>query len=149
VSIKLIHPQANMKPSPHPCPLPPAYLSAILIGNRRLESLPPTFAGVTAHNPDGVIASPAFNAHAHAALVRRAEHLGILHFPITGASPDRTHQEAGLGLDNSDLKLVAAIAAEFRQIAFYWIESNQVFLACDGSGFGWRIASLADRYFQE
>ena len=135
-----------MQPCPHPCPLNPAYLAAILIGERAVETFPSCFAVVTAHNPDGVIASLDFNAHAHAALVRRVHELGIPAFPITGSSPDRTHQEPGLGLDTGDLTVVAALVAEFQQVAFYWIEGGQVFLAIDASGFGWRIPSLTDQY---
>lgn len=135
-----------MKPSPHPCPLNPAYLAAILIGDRPLETLPSCFAVLTAHHPEGVIASPAFNARAHAALVRRVHELGIPSFPITGASPDRTHQEPGLGLETADLTVVAALATEFRQVAFYWIEDGQLLLANDACGSGWWVASLTDRY---
>lgn len=138
-----------MKPCPHPCPLNPAYLAAILIGDRAVETLPSSFAVVTAHNPEGVIALPDFNARAHAALVRRVEGLGIPGFPITGASPDRTYQEPGLGLDTGNLAIVAGLAAEFRQVAFYWIEAGQLFLAIDASGTGWQVASLADRYCQK
>jgi hypothetical protein len=80
------------------------------------------------------------------ALEERIAALGVSSVPIAGASPDLSHQEAGFALEAGNLGLAAALSAEFRQKAFFWINQGEVYLCEDASGVGWLIGRLADRY---
>lgn len=110
---------------------------------------PEVFAIVTAHNPvvgDGEEAPSEEENHRRAALLRRqlAED-GHATFPVTGASPDRTHQEAGEGFATEDLGYAARLARDYGQWGFFWVQQGRVFICIDESGQGWYIGAWAEK----
>ena len=133
-------------PNTAPFPYPGEYLSAVLLGSRPLDALPPTFAVVTAWNPGGRIVPDAENIARGEALERRVRALGWEHFGVTGASPDLAHRECGLGVVSPTLEDAAALSAEFGQRAFFWVEGGRVWVCDDATGLGWVAGALADRY---
>ena len=52
---------------------------------------------------------------------------GIERLDIIGSAPDDTHQERGFGLLCS-MDEARALAVEFDQLAFYWIDAGRVSL---------------------
>ena len=133
-------------PNPAPFPHPGEYLSAVLLGSRPLDALPPTFAVVTAWNPGGRIVPAAANLARGEALELRVRALGWEHFDVTGASPDLAHREPGLGVVAPTLADAAALSAEFGQRAFFWVDVGRMWVCDDASGSGWDAGALSDRY---
>jgi hypothetical protein len=104
------------------------------------------FAIVTARNPvRNRHATADANARANASLLAELLAAGRRPFPVTGASPDLRHQEAGWGFACESPAEAAESAAAFDQDAFFWVESGEIFLATDGSGYGWPVAPWRER----
>jgi hypothetical protein len=94
---------------------------------------PARFGVVTAHNPLGRKAPAAANRRRDAALRRRLRALKLPHFRVTGGNREGTHREAGWGI-TAPRETVRALAALFRQDAFYWIASGRVYLGSAAGG---------------
>jgi len=97
------------------------------------RGLPRRFAVVTAFNPRGRRASPAANARRDFALRRRLDALGLARFRVTGGSEDGTHREPGWGFKCSP-ETARALAAEFKQDAYYRISGGRIYLGCAAGG---------------
>ncbi|MBI4061899.1 MAG: DUF3293 domain-containing protein [Elusimicrobia bacterium] len=106
------------------------YFRAELRGRRR----PVRFAVVTAHNPLGKKSSPAANRRRDAALRRHLKALRIKHFRVTGGSKDGSHREPGWGLVADSPEAARALAALFKQRAYFWISARRVFLGSSAGG---------------
>jgi hypothetical protein len=106
-----------------------AYFSAVLRGKP-----PVRFAVVTACDPMGREAPPAVNRRRDAALLRRLKALKIARFRVTGGNKAGSHREPGWGLIVKSPKSARALAAEFRQDAFYWISSGRIYLGAAAGG---------------
>ncbi len=110
---------------------------------------PEVFAIVTAHNPvrgdEEETPSEEENSRRAAQLRKRLVDDGHAPFPVTGASPDRTHQEAGDGFATEDLGYAARLARDFGQWGFFWVQQGRVFICIDDSGVGWDIGAWAEK----
>lgn len=105
----------------------PAYRQVRFQAELPHEALPETFGIVTAWNPDGIEAPPAANASAHAELQTSLATAAILHFPVTGGSPDFSHAEAGLGIVARAADCVA-LCHRFCQEAIFRVTRGDVHL---------------------
>ncbi len=124
----------------HLFPVNPLFFQTVFLGDKPESGWPDDFTIVTACNPIGSRdASEADNqtmdARLHHTLVER----GFQPFRVTGGSPDLKHQEPGWGFVGADLTTAAEISAQFKQEAFFRIESGRVFIHCDASGARWPI----------
>jgi hypothetical protein len=135
-----------MQPRPFPFPGNPAYLDAVFLADCPATGWPERFAIVTACNPvRDRQATADENARENARLLADLLAAGRQPFPVTGASPDLRHQEAGWGFACESPVQAAESAAAFDQDAFFWVENGRIFLAADGSGYGWPVAPWRDR----
>jgi hypothetical protein len=135
----------SVVPTGEPAPFNTAYFDTVFLVPRRPAAWPRTFAIVTAHNPDGVLAPDSANDEYGRALASYLRERGIESFGVVGASPDLTHHEAGRGFATESLEDAAAISARFRQEAFFWVEDGVVFICTDASGKGWKVAPWSER----
>ena len=135
----------SVTPTDAPAPFNPAYFDTVFLVPQPPREWPATFAIVTAHNPDGVLAPDAANDEYGRALGRYLRERDIESFAVVGASPDLTHHEAGRGFHAQSLEDAAAISARFRQEAFFWVEDGIVFICTDASGKGWEMARWSER----
>ena len=135
-----------MRDREEPFPYDPGYRIAVLLGERPFGDLPAWFGVVTAHNPWGRVVSDEENVRADERLIRRVEEMGVEHFRVAGASPDRVHCEEGFGVVGLDLDRVCELSREFHQQAFFWVTGGWVFVCDDASGGGWRAGRLEERY---
>ena len=103
----------------------PAYRQVRFQAELPHGALPESFGIVTAWNPDGIDASPAANATAHAELQSILTTEGLLHFPVTGGSPDFAHAEPGFGIVASAAACLT-LGRRFRQEAIFRIHRGQV-----------------------
>ena len=99
-----------------------------------LAQVPPSFGVVTACNPDGVTVSNEQNMAASERLERHLAEAGFQYFPVTGCSPDLTHQEPGFGIITDDRDVIIELGREWRQEAVYWIDRGIVHLVPCGGG---------------
>jgi hypothetical protein len=89
--------------------------------------LPPTFAIITAHNPDGLTQSDPANQDADEALRLLITATGLPHFRITGMSRDEVHQEPGWGIACSK-NVAIAWGKQCKQQAIFWVEQGELIL---------------------
>jgi len=138
-----------IRPSPAPPPFDSCVFDTIFLVDKIEGDWPEIFGIVTAHNPprtEGMGPLSPQEQEARAALLRdRLNALALQHFPVTGASRDRKHQEPGHGIATEDLSLIASLAREFEQWGFFWVEGDEVFVCVDDSGEGWLIDSWRER----
>lgn len=113
------------------------------VGSRR-RRLPARFGVVTACNPIGKQSSLAENRRRDAALRRRLKALEITHFRVTGGNREGSHQEPGWGVKGSRA-MVRALAAQFRQDAYFWIALGRVYLGSAAGGSLKRAGSWSAR----
>lgn len=91
------------------------------------------FGVITACNPDGRTASDAQNEIATQQLKSQLVHEGLVHFPVTGGSPDFSHAEPGFGVVWDSPDEAVDWGRKFRQEAVFWIEDGIVhLLSCTG-----------------
>lgn len=93
----------------------------------REKELPPTFFIITAHNPDGVNATPASNRAADESLATLLEDRNLPHFPVVGGSEDFSHAEPGYGIECGREEALE-LAHRFRQQAIFEVGDGQVTL---------------------
>lgn len=86
------------------------------------------FGVITACNPDGISVSDAQNETATQRLKSDLVHEGLVHFPVTGGSPDFSHAETGFGVVWDSPDEAVAWGRKFRQEAVFWIEDGLVHL---------------------
>ena len=91
------------------------------------DNLPDPVFIVTAYNPDGETASDKDNAKADEALRQAIDKLGFSAFRVTGGDFDFSHKEPGWGISCSRNE-ARALAADFRQLAFFEIRDERVIL---------------------
>ncbi len=136
-------------PSPAAPPFESYVFDTVFLIDNLDRAWPEVFAIVTAHNPlrpEGESPLSLQEQEARAALLRaRLDHLGLYHFPVTGASRDKKHKEPGHGIATENLPLVAALAIEFEQWGFFWVQGDEIYVCVDASGEGWRIGSWRER----
>ncbi len=117
-----------------------AYFSADIRGK-----IPSRFAVITACDPMGRRSTPAANRRRDAALRRHLKTLNIQRFRVTGGSKDGSHREPGWGLVVDSPEAARAIAASFRQDAYFWISSGRIYLGSAAGGPLRRAGSWAAR----
>lgn len=117
-----------------------AYFSAGVRGR-----LPARFAVVTAFNPRGVKSTPAANRRRDAILNRRLKALRIARFRVTGGNKAGSHREPGWGLIVKSPADARALAAEFKQDAYFWISKGRIYLGSAAGGPLRRAGSWAAR----
>ncbi len=110
------------------------YFSAWFRADLRGRELPVRFAIVTAHNPMGKISPRAENRRRDAALRRCLRTMRISCFRVTGGNRDGSHREPGWGLVADSPKAACALAALFKQSAYYWVSSRRIFLGSAAGG---------------
>ena len=126
--------------------LPPEFSRTYFIADKQDAGWPERFAVVTAHNPDGVVVSPAANRDADARLEKRLTALGCTPFRVTGGSKEMSHAEAGWGFAISNLEIAVWLGREFRQLAVFWIIRGDLFLAdCNSNAKPLFVAKWKDR----
>ena len=104
----------------------PEYLQTIFIAKETPDGgWPEKFAVVTACNPMSS-GERQGDAAATIRLLEWCTRSGLQLHPITGASPDRIHQEVSCAVWNVSLEEVVAIGREFRQRAVFWVEGGRI-----------------------
>ncbi|OYV05206.1 MAG: hypothetical protein CFE26_12820, partial [Verrucomicrobiales bacterium VVV1] len=124
----------------HLFPVNPLFFQTVFLGEEPRSGWPDDFSIITAFNPVGPkdtfdADNQTMDARLHHTLVER----GFQPFRVTGASPDLKHQEPGWGFVGADLTTAAELSTQFRQEAFFRIESGQVFIHRDASGTRWPL----------
>lgn len=109
-----------------------AYYAAVFACS--LRKTPARFAVVTAHDPKGRKAPAASNRRRDEALRRRLDALGLRRFRVTGGSEDGRHREAGWGIVVDSPAKARALAAEFKQDAYYWVSGGRIYLGSAKGG---------------
>lgn len=138
--------QIHRQGAQEPTKLPPAFSRTYFIADKQDAGWPDRFAVVTAHNPDGVVLSPAANRNADARLERRLTALGCTPFRVTGGSKDMSHAEPGWGFAISNLETAVWLGCEFRQLAVFWINRGDLLLAdCNSDARPLFVAKWKDR----
>lgn len=144
---------SRMRQSTRAATFAPYVYDTVFLVDDTARVWPDSFAVVTACNPVLPPGSPPLTpeqgAQRAACLRGRLAQHGLPHFPVTGASRDLTHQEPGEGIVTNDLTRVAALAAEFDQWGFFWVEEGEVFVCTDSSGEGWSIGAWHERVIQQ
>lgn len=95
--------------------------------------VPGRFAVVTAWNPMGRKSAASANRRRDSALLRRLKALKLSRFRVTGGNEDGSHRETGWGIECSR-ELARALAAEFKQDAYFWISSGRIYLGSAAGG---------------
>ena len=109
-------------------PLPTEFTQVFFRASVPFGGWPKKFAVVTAHNPDGQWMDPAANDAADEALRDAIEKLGLTYFRVTGGSRDEKHREPGWGFSPATPQLAQELSQRFRQLAFFWIENDRLWL---------------------
>jgi len=87
---------------------------------------------VTAWNPDSQIQAELFNKAADEKLEQLLKEEGLIHFRVTGGSPDGLHTEPGWGIV-CDEQMALRLCAEFKQDAVFHFSGHCITLvSCDG-----------------
>jgi hypothetical protein len=128
-----------------PPPFSNPYFQTVFLVPQPPPAWPPSFAIVTAHNPDGRAAPEATNRENELALVEHLRTLGVESFEVVGCSPDLTHRENGRAFVATSVAVASEVSRRFRQEAFYWVENGIVFVLSDASGSGWMMARWDER----
>ena len=85
------------------------------------------FCVLTACNPAGELKPSRVNTASTQALRRCLIGRDLSFYSVTGCSPDMTHQEMGFGIQ-TDINEASELAQLFNQLAFYWVQDDQLFL---------------------
>jgi hypothetical protein len=108
-------------------PLPPEYLGTVFLLDRPADSLPGSFAIITAWNPMHQATDASENELRDGELKERLVQRGFPHFRATGCAPDLSHLEPGWAI-TMDAEEALALGREFRQLAVWWISGDDLFL---------------------
>lgn len=112
----------------------PEYQRTRFLARPPTSGLPDRFGVVTACNPNGVVVDETRNAVATDKLRQQLQHLEWVFFPVTGCSPDLTHQEPGFGVVCQTAEEVVDLGRAWQQEAVFWIENGVVHLLPCNSG---------------
>ncbi|MFM8763926.1 MAG: DUF3293 domain-containing protein [Spartobacteria bacterium] len=82
---------------------------------------------VTACNPDSQIHTGSFNKAADEKLEQLLKDEGLIHFRVTGGSPDGLHSEPGWGIV-CDEQTAMRLCAEFQQDAVFYFSGDRITL---------------------
>lgn len=97
--------------------------------------LPGRFIVVTACNPDGLEAPPAWNEAADARLLAELTREGLPCFRVTGGARDRSHLEPGWGIAvDAPEPLGPHLSLAYGQLAFFWVTNGDVWLVDTETG---------------
>ncbi len=124
--------------------LPPEFLSTVFLPVEAADSLPASFAIITASNPEGVTADQVLNEIADEVLRRELEELGLSPIRATGCSPDLSHREPGWAVPVSKVEAVA-LGRRHRQLAVWMVRNDQLDLVDCATGEEIRIGSFSSR----
>ena len=109
------------------------------------ETLPQTFAIITAYNPGGIQQDhPTTNELQYRELTIRLESLGYSYFPLLAGSKDFSHVEPSFGVSIPQAQAIK-LALEFNQDAIFWIENGAIYLVECQTHSSETIAPWADR----
>lgn len=113
------------------------------------QSLPPTFAIITAYNPGGIpLADPQENQLRDQKFIEQLKALDHPFFPILAGNKDFSHRELSYGID-MPLDEAIQLALAFEQDALFWIEENYIHLVECANGSSEAIATWAERQLAE
>ena len=82
---------------------------------------------VTAWNPDSQIHTESFNKTADEKLEQLLKNEGLIHFRVTGGSPDGLHAEPGWGISCNE-QTAMRLCAEFNQDAVFHFSGDHITL---------------------
>ena len=82
---------------------------------------------VTAWHPDSQIHTESFNKAADEKLEQLLKDEGLIHFRVTGGSPDGLHSEPGWGII-CDEQTAMRLCAEFQQDAVFYFSGDRITL---------------------
>ena len=91
------------------------------------KNMPPSFAIVTAYNPDAKTSSCEQNLKFDKALKNAIDDLGLRAFRVTGGSIDFSHAEPGWGIVCTQ-EQARDLSVQFGQLAFFEIRNWQLYL---------------------
>ena len=112
--------------------LKPEYFPTVFRGIKLETGWLSQFAVITAWNPDGEVASNEENEAANAELESMLKEKGLQYSPMTGFSPDGSHEEVGYLVRCSKEESIG-IGQHFSQDAVFWIDNDQLIIAsCNG-----------------
>ena len=111
----------------------PEYTTTLFLASPPTGGFPIRFGVVTACNPQGRIVDEAMNMAATQQLCRQLQDAERVFFPVTGCSPDLTHQEPGFGIVFRSTKETVTLGQVWHQEAVFWVEDGTVHLVgCGG-----------------
>jgi hypothetical protein len=112
----------------------PEYKRTRFLARPPAGGFPARFGVVTACNPNGMIADETRNAAATEKLRQELIGAGREFFPVTGCSPDFSHQEPGFGIVCQAAGEIVQFGRTWNQEAVFWIEDGIVHLVSCGAG---------------
>ena len=107
--------------------LNPSYLKARFRADLPLKGIAQSFCIVTAYCPFDEQVTDEENKTFNQALKTELENAGLVHFPVTGYSPDSDHAEPGYGII-CDRSIAIKLGQQFRQNAIFSVYENTVYL---------------------
>jgi len=111
----------------------PEYRHTRFLASPPAGGFPTRFGVVTACNPNGVMVAEDKNAEATSKLFQQLQNAGRTFFPVTGCSPDLSHQEPGFGLVCHTAEEVLELGRAWEQEAVFWVEDGILhLLGCNG-----------------
>ena len=122
----------------------PAYFDTVFLVDPAFSDPPDRFAVITAHNPKDHLLEENENRRLLEKLKESLLDSDKSFFPVTGSSPDRTHQEAGFGI-SCTLQEALCIGRHFKQNAIYWIERENLQVIECSSGKAQDLGSWKER----
>ena len=125
-------------------PLPPEYRSTVFRLDQAVDSLPGSFAIITAWNPMHQVSPASENELRDRELESLLAHRELPHFRATGCAPDMSHQEPGWAITMASGEALA-LGREFRQLAIWWITGDDLFLVDCADGTHERIGSFREQ----
>ncbi len=91
------------------------------------------FMIITAQNPDGQITDQARNQELHQAFLETCIDSGRETVAVTGICPNGDHAEVSVAV-SCDRETARNLCARWSQLAFYAVESGEVYLVATASG---------------
>ena len=123
----------------------PAFLQAVFHGVKPIAGWPEAFVIVTACNPRGEIVDAERNESLDRELSALLEVKGLVHFRMTGGSPDGSHREPGY-LVECDWSVGLELGRRFEQVAIYGVLDGELHLVDCKVGKQTFVAEWDSRY---
>jgi hypothetical protein len=123
----------------------PAFLQAVFHGVKPIAGWPEAFVIVTACNPRGEIVDAERNESLDRELSALLEVKGLVHFRMTGGSPDGSHREPGY-LVECDWSVGLELGRRFEQVAIYGVLDGELHLVDCKDGKQTFVAEWDSRY---